>query len=84
MRYVNLGGPIALGVFGAILAFAVQDLMLGPVDVGVVGVILLVGAVIWLALTIALSRPQKRTRTARREPTDRTPRTYDDPPTRRY
>lgn len=92
MRYVSFGGPIFLGVVGAILAFAVSDVALGPVDLGVVGVILLIAAVIWLVLSIVVNRPQKRTRIVRREPTDRRvveerydQRTaYDDPPTRRY
>ena len=66
MRYVSLGGPIFLGVVGAILAFAVSDQMLGPVDLSVMGVILLVAAAIWLILSITVNRPQRRVRTVRR------------------
>ncbi len=55
MTYVNIGGPVALGILGAILAFAVGDVLDG-IDLQMVGYILLVGAVIWLLLGVVLNR----------------------------
>lgn len=89
MRYVSLGGPIFLGVVGAILAFAVSDQMLGPIDLSVVGVILLVAAAIWLILSVTVNRPQRRVRTVRRDtPGGQAgyggPGYNDNPPTRQF
>ncbi|WP_296136007.1 DUF6458 family protein [uncultured Tessaracoccus sp.] len=55
MTYVNIGGPVALGILGAILALAVGGSVAG-VDLEMVGYILLVGAVIWLVLGVVLNR----------------------------
>lgn len=49
MSYVNIGGPVALGILGAILIWAVGDSVSG-VDLGLIGTILLAGAAIWLVL----------------------------------
>lgn len=49
MSYVNIGGPITLGIIGAILAFAVRDALSG-IDLTMIGSILMVGAAIWLVL----------------------------------
>lgn len=60
MRYnpVNIGGPIVVAVLGAILAFAVGDNKVGPMDMDVLGYILIAGAVIWLVLGMVLNRPK--------------------------
>lgn len=49
MNYVNIGGPIGLGIIGAILAFALPQLVEG-VDLVTIGYILMAGAAIWLVL----------------------------------
>ena len=62
MRIVNIGGPIALGVFGAILYFAVGNFFRG-VDTKTIGLILLAAAVIWLVLGLVVNRPRARVTT---------------------
>ena len=59
MRAFNIGGPIALGVVGAILYLAVPNLLRG-VDTKMIGIILFVAAVIWLVLGLVLTRPRTR------------------------
>lgn len=77
MRYVSFGGPIFLGVVGAILAFAVSEVNLAGIDLSVVGVILLVAAAIWLILSIVVNRPQQRP--AQPQPRPRPAQRPDDP-----
>ena len=64
MRAFNIGGPIALGVVGAILYLAVPNLVRG-VDTKMIGIILFVAAVIWLVLGLVLTRPRTRVVTDR-------------------
>ena len=64
MRAFNIGGPIALGVVGAILYLAVPNLLRG-VDTKMIGIILFVAAVIWLVLGLVLTRPRARVVTDR-------------------
>ncbi|MDN5569699.1 MAG: hypothetical protein L0G22_00300 [Propionibacteriaceae bacterium] len=64
MRAVNIGGPIALGVIGAILYFAMSEMIQG-VDTRMIGLILLVAAVIWLVLGLFLGRPRSHVTTER-------------------
>ena len=45
MRYVNIGGPVALGVIGAILYFAMSEMLEG-VDTKMIGLILMAAAAI--------------------------------------
>lgn len=64
MRVVNVGGPIALGVVGAILYFAMSDMVKG-VDTKMVGLILLAAAVIWLVIGLIANRPRSVVTTER-------------------
>lgn len=64
MRAFNIGGPIALGVVGAILYLAVPNLLKG-VDTKMIGIILFIAAVIWLVLGLVLTRPRTRVTTDR-------------------
>lgn len=57
MRVVNVGGPIALGVVGAILYFAMSDMIQG-VDTKMIGLILLAAAAIWLVIGLIANRPR--------------------------
>lgn len=57
MRIVNIGGPVALGVIGAILYFAMSDMIPG-VDSKMVGLILLVAAAVWLVIGLVANRPR--------------------------
>ena len=59
MRYMNIGGPIALGVLGAIMAFAMQDMIPG-FDTRTVGFILLGAALLWLVFGFIAARPRTR------------------------
>lgn len=64
MRAVNIGGPIALGVIGAILYFAMSEMIQG-VDTRMIGLILMVAAAIWLVLGLFVARPRTRVTTER-------------------
>ena len=64
MRVVNVGGPIALGVVGAILYFAMSDMIQG-VDTKMVGLILLAAAAIWLVVGLIANRPRSTVTTER-------------------
>ncbi|MDO5534263.1 MAG: DUF6458 family protein [Propionibacteriaceae bacterium] len=57
MRVVNIGGPITLGVIGAILYFALTNVIEG-VDTQMIGLILMVAAVLWLVLGLVANRPR--------------------------
>lgn len=58
MRYFNVGGPIAVAVLGAILAFAVGTKQVAGINLSVIGFILLGAAVIWLLLGFLATRPR--------------------------
>lgn len=64
MRVVNLGGPIALGVVGAILYFAMSDMIPG-LDSKMVGLILMGAAAVWLVLGLIANRPRSTVTTER-------------------
>lgn len=64
MRVVNVGGPIALGVIGAILYFAMSD-MLSGVDTKMIGLILMAAAVVWLLVGLVANRPRSVVTTER-------------------
>lgn len=61
MSYANIGGPITLGIIGAILAFAVSDVIEG-VDLTTIGYILMAGAAIWLVLSLIFNSRSKSVR----------------------
>lgn len=63
MTYVNIGGPVALGIIGAVLVWAVPDALEG-VDLAMIGYILLVGAAIWLVLGLLFNSRSRSVRTA--------------------
>lgn len=64
MRAFNIGGPIALGVVGAILYLALPNVVPG-VDTKMIGIILFIAAVIWLILGLVLTRPRTHVVTER-------------------
>lgn len=64
MRAARIGGPVALMVIGAILRFAIANAV-PNVDLGMIGLILLVAGAIWLVLELILGRPRS-TATAER------------------
>lgn len=53
MRYLNVGGPIALAALGAILYFAVDFEMAG-LQISSVGFILMLAAAAWLLIGLVL------------------------------
>ncbi len=59
---MTIGGSIGLIVLGAILAFAVE-IELAGLDIGTVGVIMMIGGVI--GLVVGLSMRQRAARTTR-------------------
>ena len=67
MRYVNIGGPVALGVIGAILYFAMSEMLEG-VDTKMIGLILMAAAAIWLILGLVMARPRSSVTTERTNP----------------
>ena len=64
MRVVNVGGPIALGVIGAILYFAMSDMLQG-VDTKMIGLILMAAALLWLVVGLFANRPRSSVTTER-------------------
>ena len=64
MRVVNVGGPIALGVIGAILYFAMSDMLQG-VDTKMIGLILMAAAALWLVIGLFANRPRSSVTTER-------------------
>lgn len=71
MNYMNIGGPIALGVIGAILAFAVSDMFEG-VDLTMIGYILIAGAAIWLVLGLIFNSRSRAVRSSESRTVDGT------------
>lgn len=55
MRAVRVGGPIILAAIGAILYFAVPDVV-EEVPLGTIGLILMIAGGIWLVLELILGR----------------------------
>ncbi len=83
---MGFGGPIGLIVVGLVLAFAFNEQEVGPLQVTVLGYILILAGVLWLILTMVQQNTKRRhttTATAtdaegRQATTQRT--TESDPP----
>lgn len=83
---MGYGGPIGLVVVGLILALAVDRTIVGPVDVAMVGWILVLAGALWLVLTLTQQNTRRSRRTVatttdaegRQATTER--RTETDPP----
>lgn len=54
MRYLNIGGPIALAIVGAILLFAVNVDFSG-IELSTIGIILLAAAAVWFVVGIVVT-----------------------------
>lgn len=57
MRIARVGGPIGLIVIGAILRFAVAN-MVPNVDLGMIGLILIAAGAVWLIIELVMARPR--------------------------
>lgn len=69
-RTARIGGPIAIVVIGAILYFAISDMVEG-VDLTMIGLILMVAGAVWLLIELVVNRRRSavtRERTAVRDP----------------
>jgi heme/copper-type cytochrome/quinol oxidase subunit 1 len=58
---MGIGGSIFLIALGAILAFAVADMISG-VDLTMIGYILMVAGVIWLIASLIINQQRRNTR----------------------
>lgn len=83
---MGYGGAIGLIVLGLILALAINEEQVGPVDVGTMGWILVLAGLVWLVLTMVQQNTRRRATTiatttdaeGRQATTER--RTETDPP----
>lgn len=69
-RSARIGGPIALAVIGAILYFAVAN-MVEQVDLKMIGLILMIAGAAWLVVELVVNRRRSAVtseRTAVRDP----------------
>ena len=69
-RSARIGGPIALAIIGAILYFAVSDLV-EQVDLKMIGLILMIAGAVWLVIELIVNRRRSAVtseRTAVRDP----------------
>ena len=69
-RTARIGGPIAIVVIGAILYFAISDMVEG-VDLTMIGLILMVAGAAWLLIELIVNRRRSAVtseRTAVRDP----------------
>lgn len=66
---MGFGGPIGLIVVGLILSLAFTERQVGPLEVTVLGWILVLAGALWLALTV-LQQNTKRRHTATATTTD--------------
>lgn len=57
--YVNVGGPIALFLVGAIMYFALKTSVPG-VNIDMVGLILMVAAAVWLVVGLVMFSGNRR------------------------
>jgi hypothetical protein len=57
---MGYGGGIGLIVIGLILALAINDEQIGPVDVGMIGWILTLGGIVLLVLAIAQNNTRRK------------------------
>lgn len=58
MRFLNIGGPVALAVVGAILFFAVNVDFSG-IEVSTIGLILMVAAAVWFVVGLVVAASLK-------------------------
>lgn len=58
MRFLNIGGPVALAVVGAVLFFAVNVDFSG-VEVSTIGLILMVAAAVWFVVGLVVAASLK-------------------------
>lgn len=59
MRYLNIGGPIALAIVGAVMLFALNVDVSG-IEISTIGIILLVAAAIWFVAGIVAAAASKK------------------------
>jgi hypothetical protein len=57
---MGFGGPIGLIVVGLILAFALNDQQVGPLNMWTLGIILALAGVLWLVLTMVQQNTKRR------------------------
>lgn len=60
---MNIGGPIVVGVLGAILYFATREQEVAGFSVPMIGLILVIAAVLWLVLGLVMNRPRSQVTT---------------------
>lgn len=58
MRFLNIGGPVALAVVGAVLFFAVNVDFSG-IEVSTIGLILMVAAAVWFVVGLVVAASLK-------------------------
>lgn len=83
---MGYGGPVGLIIVGLILALAISEEQVGPLNVGTMGWILVLAGVVWLVLTVAQQSTRRKATTVatttdaegRQATTER--RTETDPP----
>ncbi len=64
MRAARIGAPIFILLLGAIARFAVADLI-PNVDLGMIGLILMIAGAVWLVLELFLAGPKSTVTTER-------------------
>lgn len=57
---MGYGGAVGLIVVGLILALAINEEQVGPLNVGTMGWILVLAGVVWLVLTVAQQNTRRR------------------------
>lgn len=60
---MGYGGAVGLIVVGLILALAINEEQVGPLNVGTMGWILVLAGVVWLVLTVAQQNTRRRATT---------------------
>lgn len=58
MRFLNIGGPVALAVVGAVLFFAVNVDFSG-IEISTIGLILMVAAAVWFVVGLVVAASLK-------------------------
>lgn len=54
MRFLNIGGPVALAVIGAILYFAINVDFSG-IEISTIGLIMMVAAAVWFIVGVVIA-----------------------------
>lgn len=57
---MGYGGPIGLIVVGLILALAVNEAAIGPLEITTLGWILVIAGLLWLVLTVVQQNTRRR------------------------